>query len=92
MVDLVNVLVEKSPVESTMRPVVPGVLHDEENGNLECHLGPCREGNTGVHAEVFAHGVEEPDLRKLDSEVGEENHLGTSPLLFSGWDFLLQIC
>lgn len=89
MVDLVDVLVERSPVESTVRPVVPGVLHDKEYGDLECHLGPRGERNAGVHAEIFTHGVEEPNLGELDGEVGKENHLGASPLLFSGGNFLL---
>lgn len=37
VVNLVDVLVERTPVQSTVRPVVPGVLEDEEDGDLESH-------------------------------------------------------
>jgi hypothetical protein len=39
VVDLVNGLVERTPVKSTVGEVMPGILHDEEDGNLVCH-GP----------------------------------------------------
>lgn len=90
MVDLMDGSVERSPVESTVRPVVPCVLHNKEDSDLVGHLGPCGEGNTSVHAEVFAHRVKEPNLGELDSEVGEKDHLCASPLLFCGWYFFLH--
>lgn len=69
---------------------MPGVFHDEENSDLEGHFGQRGEGHTRVHTEVFAHGVKEPDLRKLNSEVGEEDHLSATPLFFSSRNFILR--
>ena len=34
MMDLMNVLVERAPMERTMRPVMPGVLQYKEYSNL----------------------------------------------------------
>jgi hypothetical protein len=81
VVNLVHVLVQRAPVEGTVEPVVPGILHDEEDGDLVGHLGPGGEGNAGLHAKVHAHGVEQPDLGELDSEVTEQDQLGALPLL-----------
>jgi len=81
MVNLVHILVQRPPVESAVEPVVPSILHDEEDDDLVSHLGPVRERHAGIHSEVFAHRVEEPNLGKFDSEVGEKNHLSASPLL-----------
>ena len=39
VVDLVDVLVQGTPVQRAVRPVVPGVLEDEEDGDLVRH-GP----------------------------------------------------
>lgn len=71
---------------------MPSVFHNEEDSDLEDYLSPCGEGHTSIHAEVFAHGVKEPDLGELNSEVGEEDHLSATPLLFGGGDFLLPDC
>lgn len=83
VVDLVDMLVERAPMERTMGPVMPSILENEEDGNLIGHLEPGRKGDAGVHSEVLAHGMEEPDLRELDGEVAEKNELGASPLLCS---------
>jgi hypothetical protein len=56
-----------------MHPVVPGVLQDKENSDLVGHGEEAREWYGGLEAEVLAHGVEEPDLGKLDSEVREKD-------------------
>ena len=37
VVDFVDVLVEGTPVEGSVEPVVAGVFHDEEYGDLEGH-------------------------------------------------------
>lgn len=34
MVDLMDVLVERTPMESTMRPVMPGVFQHKEHSDL----------------------------------------------------------
>ena len=34
MVDLVNVLIERPPMERTVRPVMPGVLQYKKDSNL----------------------------------------------------------
>jgi len=71
VVNLVHILVQRAPMEGAVKPVVPCILHDKEDCDLVGHLGPVRKRDTGVHAEVFAHWVEKPDLGKLDGEVAE---------------------
>lgn len=66
---LVDVLVEGAPVQSTVRPVVPGILHNEEECKLPCHGEQRREGYASTQAEELCHGMEEPDLRKFDREM-----------------------
>jgi len=63
MVDLVNVLVERTPVKEAVRPVMPCILYDEEYCDLKSHSGPCWERDAGVHATGLGHWVEQPDLR-----------------------------
>jgi hypothetical protein len=59
VVDLVDVLVEeRAGVHGAVHPVMPCVLHDEEDGDLECHLVNAREGDGSLEAEVLAHRVE----------------------------------
>lgn len=91
VVDLVHVSIDRTPVKRAMRPVVPSVFHDEEDGDLEGHLCPCGEGHARVHTKVFTHGVKEPDLGKLDGEVGEKDHFSATPLLFGGGNFMLRV-
>lgn len=62
VMDLVDVLVQRTPVHRTMHPVMPCVLNDEENGNLVRHLVDARERDGGAQAEVLAQGVEKPNL------------------------------
>lgn len=89
VVDLVDVLVQRAPVQGAVQPVVPRVLEHEEDGDLVGHGEEGGEGDGGCQAEVLGHRVEEPDLGELDGEVGEEDELGAVPLFFGGWDFLL---
>jgi hypothetical protein len=71
VVDLVDVLVQKGAgVHGAMRPVMPRILEDEEDGNLVGHCVDAGEWDGGRKAEVLAHWVEEPDLGELDGEVG----------------------
>ena len=72
-----------------MEPVVPSVLHDEENGDVHGHLPKRREGDSVLHAEVGRYGMEEPDLGQLHGEVAKQDERGALPLLLPGRDFLL---
>lgn len=89
VVDLVDVLVQWAPVHSAVHPVVPGVFEDEEDGDLVGHGPDGGEGNTGLKAAVLRHGVEEPDLREFDGEVGDEDEFCAFPLFFCGGHLLL---
>lgn len=60
VVDLVDGLVEGTPVESAVHPVVPCIFEDEEDCNLVGHLVNGRERNLGAEAKVLSHRVEEP--------------------------------
>lgn len=91
VVDFVDVLVEEAEVHSAVHPVVPGILEDEEDGDLESHLVGARERDGGAEAKELAHGVEEPDLRELDGEMGEKDEKGTLPLFPGGGNFVLAV-
>ncbi len=90
VVDLMDVLVEGTVVEETVEPVVPSILHDEEDGKLHGHGLPGWERDIGGHSSGLGEWVEEPDLRELDGKVSEENGLGASPLLSWRREFLLR--
>lgn len=92
VVQLVDVLVERAVVQSAVEPVVPGVFHDEEDGDLVGHLEPGREGDTVVHAKVHGNGVEEPDLRELDGDVADKDKGSAVKLLAPRRNFLLFDC
>lgn len=53
-------LVEGTPVEGAVSPVVPCILKDEEDCNLVGHLVNGREWDFGTEAEILCHRVEEP--------------------------------
>lgn len=53
VVDLVDILVERAPVEGAVRPIVPCVFEDEEDGYLVCYLEDWRQGDAGGEAEVL---------------------------------------
>jgi hypothetical protein len=90
MVDLVDHLVELGCVQRPVRPVVPCVLHDEEDGDLVGHGEEGGEGHGGAETAELGEGVEEPDLGELDGEVGEQHQFGAVPLFGCGGDFLLS--
>ena len=91
VVDLVDVLVkEGAGVHRAMGPVVPCVLHDEEDSDLVRHLVQGRERNAGLETEVLAHRVEQPNLRKLNGEVGQEDEKSALCLLPGGRNFILS--
>lgn len=89
VVDLVNTSVKRAPVHCAMNPVMPSILKYKEDGDVESHCLPARERDTCVHAAVFRHWVEKPDLGELDSEVAEENQFRALPLFGRGWDLLV---
>jgi hypothetical protein len=91
VVDLVDLLVQKGAlVHHAMHPVVPCVLIDEKDCDLVGHLVDAGERDRGFETEVLTHGVEEPDLRKLDSEVGEEDEDGALCLFPGGGNLVLR--
>lgn len=64
MMLLVNVLVEGTPVQATVSPVMESVLKHKEKSNLPCHLRPAGERNAVCrHAKILADRMEAPNLR-----------------------------
>jgi hypothetical protein len=64
------------------------VLEEKEEEQLRQLCLPGREGDLpGGHADRLGDGVEEPDGRGLDGEVGEEDLFGALPLLLRSRDF-----
>ena len=92
VVNLVDSLVERAVVKRAVEPVVPGILHDEEDADVEGHLPERREGHAIVEAEVGGDGVEEPDLGELDGAVTEENEAGALELFLPGGALSLCGC
>ena len=60
VVDFVDVLVERTPVEGAMGPIVPGVFQDEEDCYLVGHFEERREGNACLETTVLSHWVKQP--------------------------------
>jgi hypothetical protein len=88
---LVDVLVQRTPVQSAVRPVVEHVLKHEEERDLRRHDRKGREGDlVRRHAEVAADGVEEVDQGELAGEVGEEDDLCALEDLSAGDGFVLR--
>ena len=80
MMQLVDLLVEGWCVQCTVEPIVPTILQHKEDGNLPCHLPHGREWHAGAQTAELRHWVEQPDLRKFDREVGEQDETSASPL------------
>lgn len=89
VVNLVDALIQRTPMHRAVSPVMPCILQNEEDGNLDGHFREGWKRNAGIHAGEFCHWVEEPDLREFDSEVTEEDELGALPLFGPGRDFRL---
>ena len=89
VVKLVDGLVQRSVVQDSVKPVVPGILHNEEDGDVHGYLPGGGEGDAILHSEVGRDGVEQPDLGELDGEVAQEDEGGALPLLLPGGDLLL---
>lgn len=60
VMDFVDAFVERRPVECAMGEVVPGVFHDEEDGDLVGHGPQGGERNGSLEAAELGHGMEEP--------------------------------
>lgn len=88
VVDLVDILVERTPVHRAVHPIMPSILQHKKDSNLNRHRRPGRERHAGVHAAGLGHWVEEPDLGEFDGEVGEEDEFCAGPLLGDGGDLL----
>lgn len=88
VVDLVDGLVQRAPVKGAVHPVMPGVLNDEEDGDLKGHGGEGGKGDARVHTAELGHGVEQPDLGQLDGAMAQEDQLGASPLFRGRGDLL----
>ena len=88
VVDLMDVLVQWTPMQCAMEPIMPSILQYEKDADMEEHSRPMGERNASFHSAEFGRGVEEPDLGQLDGEVGEEDEFRAVPLLGGGGDFL----
>lgn len=64
-----------------MEPVVPGILHDEKDGNLVGHLEQRREGYTIIHTKEDGDRVEKPNLGQLNGNMADEDEGGAIELL-----------
>ena len=69
VVQLVDCAVKRTVVQRAVEPVMPCVFHDEEDGDLHSNSPGRRERNTKVHAKICCDGVEQPNLRELDSKM-----------------------
>jgi hypothetical protein len=78
-------------MKKSMSPIMKGILHDEENGDLPDHGLPVREGDVGYESKVVDYGVEEVDLGEFDGEVLEEDVFCAGPLVGGGRDFSLML-
>lgn len=81
MVLLVDVLVENTMVQTSVEPVVPSVLKNEENGQVHGDLPPRRERHLERNTDLLAHRVEKPDGESLHHEMGNQDRLKALPLL-----------
>ena len=86
---LVDGLVERTVVQAAVEPVVPGILHGEDDGDLYSHFPQRRERNAVVHTKVCGDGVEEPNLGQLSREVADEDDGSTVPLLLERRNLLV---
>ena len=60
MVNFVDVLVQRAPVERAVRPIMPCILEDEEYRDLIGHFEEGWKRNTGLEAKVLRRRMEEP--------------------------------
>lgn len=70
---LVNVLVQGANVQSAVEPVVPGILHEKEGGNLHAKGRQGRKVGRNVNVKKLANGLEGKDGHGLDKGVGHQD-------------------
>jgi len=63
VMELVDQFIQSRLVQSTVKPVMPGIFQDEKQRDLPAHGNPRRERDCGGETEVLSQGVEKPDLR-----------------------------
>ena len=92
MVQLVDILVQRSPVQSPVRKVVKHVFKHKEECDLRGHEGDGRKGDlVSRHAEITADRVEQVDEWEFAGEMGEEDDFGAFPDLGVCYAFLLYV-
>lgn len=58
--NLVDCPVKRTPMEGTMRKIMPGILQNKEDRDLVCHSPERREGDRGGETEILCHRVKKP--------------------------------
>lgn len=86
MVLLVNILVENTVMQASVEPVVPGVLSDEEQGQVKSDFPPRRERSRERDTNLLTQRVEKPDGKGLDQEVRNQHRLEALQLLLVAGD------
>ena len=89
VVNLVDHLVQWTPVKSAVEPVVPCIFKNEENCDLKGHHVERREWNVGLKSKVLGERVKKPDLGQLNGKVTDQDKLCAIPLFSCGRDFVL---
>lgn len=64
-----------------MNPVMEGIFHDEENGDLPGHGPPIGEWHVNFETEEVHDGMEDIDLGEFDGEVLKKDVFSTCPLI-----------
>ena len=91
MVNLVNVFIQRTPVEGTMEPIVVHVLEDEKECDLGEHERNRRKRDlVSRHAEETADRVEDEDDWQFAGEVCDQHDLSALPYLGSCDVFVLK--
>ena len=75
-----DVLVEHTVMQASVEPVVPCILQNEENGQVQCDFSPRGEWNIEGHSDFHGNRVEEPNWESFHHEVGDQHRLKTLPL------------
>lgn len=65
VVNFMDSLVQRSPVKSSVREIVPGIFYNEEDGDLVGHGKQGWERNGRGESEILGHGVKEPIVRQV---------------------------
>jgi hypothetical protein len=90
MMDLVNIFIQRPPMQRPMHPVVKGIFHNEETTDLPGHCLPIWKGYVEAEAKVRDDGVEEVDLGQFNGEVLEEDVFCAGPLFGGRGDLGLK--